>query len=71
MESLHRVTIVLAGVLQAGLQVSSSLPFLLAGGQLSHTLCTLYLVYCTLCMGLQMSCVCIVYLPDMVGLTLG
>ena len=40
MESLHRVTIVLAGVLQAGLQVSSSLAFLLAGGQLSHTLCT-------------------------------
>ena len=40
MESLHRVRIVLAGVLQAGLQVSSSLAFLLAGGQLSHTLCT-------------------------------
>lgn len=40
MVSLHRVTIVLAGVLQVGLQVSSSLAFLLAGGQLSHTLCT-------------------------------
>ena len=64
MESLHRVTIVLAGALQVGPQLVSSLAFLVAGGQLSHTLCTvhcalcthcapLYLVYCTLYMGLH------------------
>ena len=43
---LHRVTIVLAGALQVGPQLPSTLAFLLAGGQLSHTLCTT--VHCTL-----------------------
>ena len=44
---LHRVTIVLAGALQGGVQLPSKLAFLLAGGHLSHTTvhyCTLYTV---------------------------
>ena len=45
--ALHRVTIVLAGSLQGGDQLPSTLPFLLAGGHLSHH-CTLYTVHCTL-----------------------